>query len=48
MPSRSLAIVIFDNEDDYRKGDEILGVDAGVRHAGQSHGGHEVPRRDTG
>ena len=22
---RSLAIVVFDNEDDYRKGDEILG-----------------------
>ena len=32
---RSLAIVIFDNEDDYRKGDEILDAMPAAGHAGQ-------------
>ncbi|HEU5215441.1 MAG TPA: hypothetical protein VFU30_07865 [Gaiellaceae bacterium] len=32
---RSLAIVVFDNEDDYRKGDEILGSMPGPETPGQ-------------
>ena len=32
---RSLAIVVFDNEDDYRKGDEILGAMPGPDTPGQ-------------
>ena len=33
--SRSLAIVVFDNEEDYRKGDEILGAMPGPETPGQ-------------
>ncbi|HKN63626.1 MAG TPA: hypothetical protein VJV76_04770 [Gaiellaceae bacterium] len=32
---RSLAIVVFDNEDDYRKGDEILSAMPGPETPGQ-------------
>ena len=42
---QALAIVFFDNEDDYRKGDEILERDAHSGHAGQADLGHEVRGR---
>ena len=32
---RALAVVVFDNEDDYRKGDEILGSMPGPETPGQ-------------
>ena len=41
----AIAIVFFDNEDDYRKGDEILSAMPTIGHAGQADLGHEVRRR---
>ena len=40
---KSLVIVFFDTEDDYRQGDEALSAMPAGRHPGPAHVGHEVP-----
>ena len=43
---KSLAILFFDTEDDYRKGDAALDAMPDRRHSGEPHVGHQVRRRD--